>query len=129
MRAAEEAGFDAFFLPEFHQTRAGGVISPLLTGAALAEGTRRIRVGQAVVPGPLYHPVRLAEDVAMLSWLTRGRALLGSGSATCPPTSSSTTWNGQPGSAGSGTCSTSSTRPGAGNRSTSAASTGGGGAT
>src|SRR5215469_7407734 len=68
VRAADEAGFDAFFLPEFHQTRAGGVISPLLTGAALAEGTRRIRVGQAVVPGPLYHPVRLAEDVAMLSW-------------------------------------------------------------
>jgi alkanesulfonate monooxygenase SsuD/methylene tetrahydromethanopterin reductase-like flavin-dependent oxidoreductase (luciferase family) len=43
VRAADEAGFDAFFLPEFHQTRAGGVISPLLTGAALAEGTRRIR--------------------------------------------------------------------------------------
>jgi alkanesulfonate monooxygenase SsuD/methylene tetrahydromethanopterin reductase-like flavin-dependent oxidoreductase (luciferase family) len=52
VRAADEAGFDAFFLPEFHQTRADGVISPLLTGAALAE------------------------DVAMLSWLTRGRALL-----------------------------------------------------
>jgi alkanesulfonate monooxygenase SsuD/methylene tetrahydromethanopterin reductase-like flavin-dependent oxidoreductase (luciferase family) len=31
VRAADEAGFDAFFLPEFHQTRAGGVISPLLT--------------------------------------------------------------------------------------------------
>ena len=31
------------------------------------------------MPGPLYHPVRLAEDVAMLSWLTRGRALLGVG--------------------------------------------------
>ena len=60
VRAADAAGFDAFFLPEFHQTRAGGVISPLLTGAALAEGTRRIRVGQAVVPGPLYHPVRYA---------------------------------------------------------------------
>jgi alkanesulfonate monooxygenase SsuD/methylene tetrahydromethanopterin reductase-like flavin-dependent oxidoreductase (luciferase family) len=41
VRAADEAGFDAFFLPEFHQTRADGVISPLPTGAALAEGTRR----------------------------------------------------------------------------------------
>jgi alkanesulfonate monooxygenase SsuD/methylene tetrahydromethanopterin reductase-like flavin-dependent oxidoreductase (luciferase family) len=85
VRAADEAGFDAFFLPEFHQTRAGGVISPLVTGAALAEGTRRIRVGQAVVPGPLYHPVRLAEDMAMLSWLTRGRALLGVGVGHLPP--------------------------------------------
>ena len=85
VRAADEAGFDAFFLPEFHQTRAGGVISPLLTGAALAEGTQRIRVGQAVVPGPLHHPVRLAEDVAMLTWLTRGRALLGVGVGHLPP--------------------------------------------
>lgn len=79
VRAAEAAGFDAFFLPEFHQTRAGGIVSPVLTGAALAEGTTRIRVGQAVVPGPLYHPVRLAEDVVMTSWLTRGRAILGVG--------------------------------------------------
>jgi alkanesulfonate monooxygenase SsuD/methylene tetrahydromethanopterin reductase-like flavin-dependent oxidoreductase (luciferase family) len=39
VRAADEAGFDAFFLPEFHQTRAGGVISPLLAGAALAGGS------------------------------------------------------------------------------------------
>jgi alkanesulfonate monooxygenase SsuD/methylene tetrahydromethanopterin reductase-like flavin-dependent oxidoreductase (luciferase family) len=79
VRAADEAGFDAFFLPEFHQTRAGGVVSPVLTGAVLAEGTRRIRVGQAVLPGPLYHPVRLAEDLTMTSWLTRGRAMLGVG--------------------------------------------------
>ena len=85
VRAADEAGFDAFFLPEFHQTRAGGIVSPLLTGAALAEGTRQIRVGQAVVPGPLHHPVRLAEDVAMLTWLTRGRALLGVGVGHLPP--------------------------------------------
>ena len=85
VRAADEAGFDAFFLPEFHQTRAGGVVSPLLTGAALAEGTRRIRVGQAVVPGPLHHPVRLAEDAVMLSWLTRGRAMLGVGVGHLPP--------------------------------------------
>jgi len=79
VRAAEDAGFDAFFLPEFHQTRAGGVVSPVLTGAVLAEGTHRIRVGQAVLPGPLYHPVRLAEDIIMTSWLTRGRAMLGVG--------------------------------------------------
>jgi alkanesulfonate monooxygenase SsuD/methylene tetrahydromethanopterin reductase-like flavin-dependent oxidoreductase (luciferase family) len=81
VRAAEKAGFDAFFLPEFHQTRAGGLLSPALVGAALAEGTDRIRVGQAVLAGPLHHPVRLAEDMLMLSWLTRGRALLGLGAA------------------------------------------------
>lgn len=84
VRAADRAGFDAFFLPEFHQARAGGVVSPALVGAALVEGTERIRVGQAVLAGPLHHPVRVAEDLVMLSWLTRGRALLGLGSAHLP---------------------------------------------
>ncbi len=81
VHAAEAAGFDAFFFPEFHQTRAGGVVSPLLAGAALAEGTERIRFGPAVLAGPLHHPVRVAEDMAMLSWLTKGRAFLGLGTA------------------------------------------------
>jgi alkanesulfonate monooxygenase SsuD/methylene tetrahydromethanopterin reductase-like flavin-dependent oxidoreductase (luciferase family) len=85
VRAADRAGFDAFFLPEFHQARGGGVVSPLLVGAALAEHTERIRVGQAVLAGPLHHPVRVAEDLLMLSWLTRGRALLGLGTAHLAP--------------------------------------------
>jgi alkanesulfonate monooxygenase SsuD/methylene tetrahydromethanopterin reductase-like flavin-dependent oxidoreductase (luciferase family) len=129
VRAADEAGFDAFFLPEFHQTRAGGVISPLLAGAALAEGTRRIRVGQAVVPGPLYHPVRLAEDVAMLSWLTRGRALLGVGVGHLP--ADFELYDVERGTRfdRSGICSTSSTRRGAGSHSTSPDGMGAGGGT
>lgn len=81
VRAADEAGFDTFFFPEFHQAQGGALISPLLLGAALAEGTHRIRVGQAVTATPLHHPVRLAEDMLMLQYLTRGRALLGVGIA------------------------------------------------
>src|ERR1700694_3568249 len=81
VRAADQAGFDAFFFPEFHQAHGGAVVSPLLVGAALAEGTQRIRAGTAVTATPLHHPVRLAEDVLMLQYLTRGRALLGVGIA------------------------------------------------
>lgn len=81
VRAADEAGFDAFFFPEFHQAHGGALVSPLLVGAALAEGTTRIRAGQAVTATPLHHPVRLAEDMLMLQHLTRGRALLGVGIA------------------------------------------------
>lgn len=81
VRAADRAGFDAFFFPEFHQAHGGALVSPQLAGAALAEGTRRIRVGQAVTATPLHHPVRLAEDLLMLQYLTRGRALLGVGVA------------------------------------------------
>src|SRR5262245_26098873 len=78
---AEEAGFDAVFLPEFHQARGGALVSPLLVGAALLQGTSRIRFGSAVLATPLHHPVRLAEDAIMLDWITRGRLILGLGIA------------------------------------------------
>ena len=78
---AEEAGFDAVFLPEFHQARGGALVSPLLIGAALLQGTSRIRFAPAVLATPLHHPVRLAEDTLMLDWITRGRVFLGLGAA------------------------------------------------
>jgi hypothetical protein len=34
--ATDRAGFDAFSLPEFHQSRAGGVVSPLAATAVPA---------------------------------------------------------------------------------------------
>jgi alkanesulfonate monooxygenase SsuD/methylene tetrahydromethanopterin reductase-like flavin-dependent oxidoreductase (luciferase family) len=76
---AEEAGFDAVFLPEFHQAHGGAFVSPLLLGAGLMQGTRRIKFGPAVLATPLHHPVRLAEDTIMLDWITRGRVILGLG--------------------------------------------------
>jgi alkanesulfonate monooxygenase SsuD/methylene tetrahydromethanopterin reductase-like flavin-dependent oxidoreductase (luciferase family) len=77
--AAEAAGFDAVFLPEFHQAHGGALVSPMLLGAALLQGTQRIRFGTAVLATPLHHPVRLAEDTLMLDWITRGRVILGLG--------------------------------------------------
>jgi alkanesulfonate monooxygenase SsuD/methylene tetrahydromethanopterin reductase-like flavin-dependent oxidoreductase (luciferase family) len=79
-RAAEAAGFDAVLLPEFHQARgAGAVVSPLLVLAHLAAHAPGIRMGTAVLAGPLHHPVRLAEDAVMLDHLTGGRLVLGLG--------------------------------------------------
>lgn len=80
-QVAEEAGFDAVFLPEFHQAIGGAFVSPLLLGAGLLQGTTRIRFGPAVLATPLHHPVRLAEDAIMLDWITRGRLVLGLGIA------------------------------------------------
>jgi alkanesulfonate monooxygenase SsuD/methylene tetrahydromethanopterin reductase-like flavin-dependent oxidoreductase (luciferase family) len=77
--AAERAGFDAVLLTEFHQARDGALVSPLLVGAALLQGTSRIRFVPAVLAAPLHHPVRLAEDALMLQWITRGRVALGLG--------------------------------------------------
>jgi alkanesulfonate monooxygenase SsuD/methylene tetrahydromethanopterin reductase-like flavin-dependent oxidoreductase (luciferase family) len=78
-QAAEAAGFDAVFLPEFHQARGGALISPYLLGAALLQATQTVRFGAAVLAGPLHHPVRLAEDLLMLDWMSRGRVICGLG--------------------------------------------------
>jgi alkanesulfonate monooxygenase SsuD/methylene tetrahydromethanopterin reductase-like flavin-dependent oxidoreductase (luciferase family) len=84
VRAAEDAGFDAFFFTEFHQVRGGGLVSPLLVAAWIGAGTRRIRMGTLVLAGPLHDPVRLAEDAVMLDWASRGRLVLGVGAGHVP---------------------------------------------
>lgn len=77
--AADRAGFDTVLMPEFHQSRGGGLVSPLLIGAGLLQGTTTVRFAPAVLATPLHHPVRLAEDVIMLDHITRGRVVLGLG--------------------------------------------------
>ncbi|HEX4110232.1 MAG TPA: LLM class flavin-dependent oxidoreductase [Solirubrobacteraceae bacterium] len=77
--AAERAGFDAFFLPELHQTHAGALSSPMLVCAWLGSHTTRIRMGPLVLAAPLHDPIRLAEDALMLDWATGGRLILGLG--------------------------------------------------
>ncbi len=81
---AERSGFDAVFLTEFHQAHAGALVSPLLVLAWLGARTSRIRLGTLVLATPLHDPVRLAEDALMLDWASRGRLILGLGSAHMP---------------------------------------------
>ena len=78
-QAAEAAGFEAVFVPEFHQARGGALTTPLLLSAALAQATTIIGVGTSVLAAPLHHPLALAEQVAMLDWTSRGRFILGVG--------------------------------------------------
>lgn len=82
--AAERAGFDAFFFPELHQTHGGGLVSPMLICAWLGAHTTTIRMGPLVLAGPLHDPIRMAEDAMMLDWATRGRLVLGLGTAHVP---------------------------------------------
>ena len=77
--AAEEAGFEACFLPEFHQAHGGAVVSPHIIGSAILRSTQRLRFGAAVLATPLHHPVRLAEEILMLDWMSKGRIILGLG--------------------------------------------------
>jgi alkanesulfonate monooxygenase SsuD/methylene tetrahydromethanopterin reductase-like flavin-dependent oxidoreductase (luciferase family) len=76
---ADELGFDSAWLAEHHFSRYGLLGNPLMLGALLAERTKRITLGTAVLVLPFHDPLRLAEDAALLDNLSEGRLRLGVG--------------------------------------------------
>ncbi|MBT6983932.1 MAG: LLM class flavin-dependent oxidoreductase, partial [Rhodospirillaceae bacterium] len=81
---AEELGFDSIWLPEHHFSVYGILGDTLTMAAAIAQRTKRIKIGTAVVLLPLNHPVRVAEQAALVDCLSDGRLLLGVGRAYQP---------------------------------------------
>jgi alkanesulfonate monooxygenase SsuD/methylene tetrahydromethanopterin reductase-like flavin-dependent oxidoreductase (luciferase family) len=88
---AETLGFDSLWLAERHFSAPGSgtlipsiASSPLLIITAIATRTSRLRIGTAVLLLPLGHPVRLAEEIATLDHLCRGRLDLGIGRSSFP---------------------------------------------
>lgn len=78
--AAERWGLDAMWLAELHFAPERSVLaSPLILAAAIAERTRRMKIGTAVQVLPLCHPLRLAEEVATVDQLSEGRLIFGVG--------------------------------------------------
>jgi alkanesulfonate monooxygenase SsuD/methylene tetrahydromethanopterin reductase-like flavin-dependent oxidoreductase (luciferase family) len=76
---AETYGFDSFFVTEHHQEPSGYLPSPLPLLAALAARTSTIRLGTGIAVLPLYHPVRMAEDCAVIDIISNVRLILGVG--------------------------------------------------
>jgi alkanesulfonate monooxygenase SsuD/methylene tetrahydromethanopterin reductase-like flavin-dependent oxidoreductase (luciferase family) len=70
---AEEVGFDTVMTHE-HHCEDGYVPSPLLFAAAIAGRTRKIHIEIRIALLPLYDPIRMAEDWAVLDLVSRGRA-------------------------------------------------------
>jgi amino acid adenylation domain-containing protein/natural product biosynthesis luciferase-like monooxygenase protein len=74
-RLADAKGFHAVWLPERHFHPVGGFSpNPSLLAAALARETKQIRLHGGSVVVPLHHPVRIAEEWAIVDNLSNGRA-------------------------------------------------------
>jgi alkanesulfonate monooxygenase SsuD/methylene tetrahydromethanopterin reductase-like flavin-dependent oxidoreductase (luciferase family) len=69
----ESVGFQGAWVPEHHAADDGYVPSPLVVLGAIAARTKTLRLGSAVALAPLYHPVRFAEECAVLDILSNGR--------------------------------------------------------
>lgn len=78
---ADQLGFDYFFMTEHHFQPEGAEYSPnpLQTETAVAALTKRIRLGQAANILTWHHPVRIAEQAAMLDVISGGRLEFGLG--------------------------------------------------
>lgn len=79
VQLAEELGFDFVLVAEHHFSNYGMSPSPLLQALAIAERTKTIKIGTGVLVLPVWQPLRLAEEVAVLDNLTNGRFICGIG--------------------------------------------------
>jgi alkanesulfonate monooxygenase SsuD/methylene tetrahydromethanopterin reductase-like flavin-dependent oxidoreductase (luciferase family) len=81
---AEAGGFGSVWITEHHLSSFGLVGAPSVYAAAVAQRTQRVRIGYAIAVLPLHHPLRLAEEIAWVGHLSRGRLLVGVGPGFSP---------------------------------------------
>jgi len=74
---AEELGFDSAWLEEHHSVKNHYWPSPIVALGGIATRTSRILLGTDIIVLPFYHPVRIAEDIALLEIMSKGRIILG----------------------------------------------------
>jgi alkanesulfonate monooxygenase SsuD/methylene tetrahydromethanopterin reductase-like flavin-dependent oxidoreductase (luciferase family) len=85
VRQAEEQGLHGVWLAESHFSPDRNVLaSPLIIAATIAGMTERMQIGTAVHLLPLGNPLRMAEDVATLDHVSRGRLEFGVGRSSAP---------------------------------------------
>ncbi|MCF8478423.1 MAG: LLM class flavin-dependent oxidoreductase [Pseudolabrys sp.] len=79
IESIEQAGFSGYHLAEHHSTPLGMASSPSVFLAAAIQRTRKIRLGPLLYVLPLYHPMRLYEEICMLDHFSGGRYMVGVG--------------------------------------------------
>ena len=81
---AEQMGYKYYFSIEHQTSTVSYMSAPNIYLTALARATSTIRVGMMIYQLPFHHPIRLAEDTAMLDHLSRGRLEFGAGTGVTP---------------------------------------------
>jgi alkanesulfonate monooxygenase SsuD/methylene tetrahydromethanopterin reductase-like flavin-dependent oxidoreductase (luciferase family) len=84
VEAYDRGGFFCYHVAEHHATPLGLAASPGVYLAAVAQRTKNLRFGPLVYTLPLYHPLRLTEEICMLDQLSRGRMQVGIGRGISP---------------------------------------------
>src|SRR5205823_2753276 len=75
----DRTGYDAVWLAEHHFSSFSVCPSVHMMGVLAAGRTQRLRIGTGVSLAPFYHPLRLAEEVALLDVVSGGRVNWGAG--------------------------------------------------
>jgi alkanesulfonate monooxygenase SsuD/methylene tetrahydromethanopterin reductase-like flavin-dependent oxidoreductase (luciferase family) len=78
----DSLGMEMLWLAEHHFDGICAYVDPVSFAAALAASTKQIRIGFAVAQMSLHHPIRLAEQMALIDNISRGRVVVGLGRGT-----------------------------------------------
>lgn len=79
IRVMDETGYDAVWLAEHHFSSYSVCPSVHMMATHIAANTKNMRIGTAISLAAFYHPLRLAEEVALLDVLSGGRVNWGAG--------------------------------------------------
>ena len=84
MAWSEDLGFDEVWLTEHHFIDYGLSVDPATLACAVASRTSRIRIGLAAAILPFHDPIRLAEQMALVDIISKGRLDVGIGRGNRP---------------------------------------------